>query len=79
MPYHMPEVSIQLKCAVHVPLFLVLRSYGAVVCSDAGGFAFDEVVTVRNKYLSGGCWLPATAAQKERNRKNEGTATPYSS
>ncbi len=41
----MPEVFIQLKCGVPVPLFLVISSFGAVVCSDTESLASDEVVT----------------------------------
>ncbi len=63
MPYNMQKMAIQLKGAVLIPLFLVLRSFGAVVCSDVGSLASDEVVTIRNKYPIGSCWLPATAAQ----------------
>ncbi len=60
-------------------MFLVLRSFWAAVCSDAGSLASDEVVTIRNNYPLGGCWLPTTAVQKKGHRKNEDTATPYSS
>ncbi len=38
------------------------------MCSDAGSLASNEVVTIRNKYPLGGCWLPATADQQERDQ-----------
>ncbi len=63
MPYNMPKVPIQLEGTVHVPLFLVLRSFGAVVCSDAGSLASNELVTIRNPL---GGEIGRTKAQQHR-------------
>ncbi len=64
----MPKVSNQLKATVHIALFLVLRSFGAVVCSDAGSLASNELVTIRNKVAVGFLQLQLRESEARRTK-----------